>query len=95
MSNKGEGLNLSEQYLENDIHPIDIVMHLAECHYWDFDCIADDQISMALEGQWWNSSITLVWSDFDETLRVVCTFEMAPPQEKLPALYHTSNLIID
>ena len=95
MSNKGEGLNLSEQYLENDIHPIDIVEHLAERHDWDFERIVDDQISLAVEGQWWNSSITLAWSDFDETLRMVCTFEMAPPQEKLPALYHTFNLIID
>ena len=51
MSNKGEGLNLSEQYLENDIHPIDIVEHLAERHDWDFERIVDDQISLAVEGQ--------------------------------------------
>ena len=33
---------LSEQFLEEDIHPIDIVEHLAEHHEWDFDRIADD-----------------------------------------------------
>ena len=86
---------LLEQYLEDDIHPIDIVEHLAERHDWDFDRIADDQIAMAVEGQWRTYSITLAWSDFDETLRMVCTFEMAPPQEKLPALYHALNLIND
>jgi len=74
---------LSEQYLENDIHPIEIVEHPAELHDWDFDRIADDQIAMAVEGQWRNYSITLAWSDFDETLRMVCTFEMAPLQENL------------
>ena len=42
---------LLEQYLEDDIHPIDIVEHLAERHDWDFDRIADDQIAMAVEGQ--------------------------------------------
>ena len=52
MSNKGEGLNLSKQYLEKkDIHPIDIVEHLAERHDWDFERIVDDQISLAVEGQ--------------------------------------------
>ncbi len=53
---------LSEHYLEDDIHPIDIVEHLAEHHEWDFDRIAEDQIAMAVEGQWRTYSITLAWS---------------------------------
>jgi len=32
-----------EQYIEEDIHPIDLVEHLAEHHDWDFDRIHDDQ----------------------------------------------------
>ena len=50
---------LSEQFLEEDLHPIDIVEHLAEHHDWDFDRIGDDQIAMAVEGQWRTYSITL------------------------------------
>ncbi|MGY9013560.1 MAG: YbjN domain-containing protein, partial [Rhodobacterales bacterium] len=49
--------------------------HPAKRHHWDFDRIADDQIAMAVEGQWRNYSITLAWSDFNETLSMVCTFE--------------------
>ena len=30
---------LSEQYLEEEIHPIDIVENLAAYHEWDFDRI--------------------------------------------------------
>ena len=86
---------LSEQFIEDETHPIDIVESLAEHHDWDFDRIADDQIAMAVVGQWRTYSITLAWSDFDETLRMVCTFEMDPPAEKLPALYHALNLIND
>ena len=84
---------LSEQFIEDETHPIDIVESLAEHRDWDFDRIADDQIAMAFVGQWRTYSITLAWSDFDETLRMVCTFEMDPPAEKLPALYHALNLI--
>ncbi len=79
---------LTEQYLEEDIHPIDIVENLAAYHDWDFDRISDEQIAMAVEGQWRTYSITLAWSPFDETLRLVCTFEMDPPAEKLPVLNH-------
>ncbi|MEM6481051.1 MAG: YbjN domain-containing protein [Pseudomonadota bacterium] len=84
-------MTLSEQFLSEDIHPIDIVEHLAEHHEWDFDRIADDQIAMAVEGQWRTYSITLAWSPSDETLRMVCTFEMEPPEGKLPALYEVLN----
>ncbi|MGY9048025.1 MAG: YbjN domain-containing protein, partial [Rhodobacterales bacterium] len=86
---------LSEQYLEDDIHPIDIVEHLAEHHDWDFDRIADDQIAMTVEGQWRTYSITLAWSSYDETLRLICTFEMEPPTERLGNLYEGLNSVND
>ncbi|ASM73174.1 MULTISPECIES: YbjN domain-containing protein [Roseobacteraceae] len=86
---------LSEHYLEDEIHPIDIVENIAAHHDWDFDRIADDQIAMAVEGQWRTYSLTLAWSGYDETLRLVCTFEMEPPAEKLGDLYALLNLIND
>ncbi|WP_306131229.1 YbjN domain-containing protein [Roseivivax marinus] len=86
---------LSEQFLEEDIHPIDIVEHLAEHNDWDFDRVGDDQIAMAVEGQWRTYSITLAWSAFDETLRLICTFEMEPPAERMPALYEGLNRVND
>lgn len=86
---------LTEHFYEEEVHPIDIVEHLAEHHEWDFDRIADDQIAMAVEGQWRTYSITLAWSGFDETLRLICTFEMQPPAEKQGALYEVLNSIND
>ena len=86
---------LSEHYLEEDIHPIDIVEHIAEHHEWDFDRIGDDQIAMAVEGQWRTYSITLAWSGYDETLRLVCTFEMDPPEDQMGGLYELLNAMND
>ncbi|SIS67397.1 hypothetical protein SAMN05421759_102259 [Roseivivax lentus] len=82
---------VSEAFLSEDLHPIDIVEHLAEHHDWDFDRIGEDQIAMAVEGQWRTYSITLAWSGYDETLRLICTFEMEPPDDRLPALYEGLN----
>ena len=81
----------SEAFLSEDLHPIDIVESLATYHEWDFDRVTDDQIAMAVEGQWRTYSITLAWSAQDETLRLISTFEMDPPAEKLGALYDTLN----
>lgn len=85
-------MSLSEDFLQTEeLHPIDIVEHIAEYHEWDFDRVADDQIAMAVEGQWRTYSITLAWSGHDETLRLICTFEMEPPEDKLSELYETLN----
>ncbi|MBV1868450.1 MAG: YbjN domain-containing protein [Marinosulfonomonas sp.] len=82
---------LEQEFHTEDLHPIDIVEHIAQHHEWEFDRVADDQIAMAVEGQWRTYSITLAWSDYDETLRLICTFEMEPPEERLPELYDTLN----
>ena len=61
----------------------------------EFDRIHDDQTAMSVEGQWRNYSITLAWSAYDETLRMICTFEMEPPKATLPKLYEVLNAIND
>ncbi len=79
----------------SDIHPIDIVESLAEHAAWQFDRVAEDQIAMAIAGQWRDYAISLLWSEPDETLRLVASFEMNPPPARLPALYEVLNLAND
>ena len=87
---------LSESFLDTgEIHPIDMVETLAEHHSWEFDRIADDQIAMAVEGQWRTYSITLAWSAYDQTLRLICTFEMEPPEDRMGPLYEMLNAVND
>jgi hypothetical protein len=89
-------MSIAEDFLDTDeMHPIDIVETLAEHHDWDFDRIADDQIAMAVEGQWRTYSLTLAWSDADETLRLICTFEMEPPATRMGELYEALNRVND
>ncbi|MEO6299653.1 MAG: YbjN domain-containing protein [Paracoccaceae bacterium] len=85
-------MSLTEHFLSSDdLHPIDIVETLAESHAWEFDRVTEDQIAMAVEGQWRTYSLTLAWSAQDETLRLICTFEMEPPEGRMDALYDVLN----
>ncbi|TKA94990.1 diacylglyceryl transferase [Cereibacter changlensis] len=84
-------MSLSEDFLSTEIHPIDIVETLAEHNEWEFDRLTDDQIAMAVEGQWRTYSLTLAWSPQDETLRLICTFEMEPPTHRMGELYEVLN----
>jgi hypothetical protein len=79
----------------DDIHPIDIVETVATHHDWDFDRLADDQIAMVVEGQWRSYSLTLAWSARDEVLRLICTFDMDPPADRMAQVYETLNLAND
>ncbi len=79
-----------EFYLSDEsLHPIDMVETLAEHHAWDFDRMNEDQIAMAVEGQWRTYSVTLALAPGENMLRLVCTFEMDPPEGALSALYET------
>ena len=84
-----------DRFVTDEIHPIDIVETLAEHRDWDFDRVADDQIAMSVQGQWRSYSLTLAWSGGDETLRLICTFEMDPPAARLPVVMELLNLIND
>jgi len=88
-------MGMSEQYLADELHPIDLVEHIAQHNEWDFDRITDDQIAMAVEGQWRTYSITLAWNHADETLRMICTFEMEPPADRMAVLHEGLNAVND
>jgi len=85
-------MSLAEDFfIGDDLHPIDMVETLAADHQWEFDRVTENQIAMAVEGLWRSYALTLAWSPQDETLRLICTFEMEPPAARLPALYDLLN----
>ena len=54
-----------------------------------FDRLADDQIVMVIDGQWRRYSLSLALAPGGDVLRLICTFEMDPPEAAMPALYET------
>ena len=85
-------MSLAEDFMtSDDLHPIDVVETLAEYHDWEFDRVTEDQIAMSVEGQWRTYALTLAWSPQDETLRLICTFEMEPPEGRHLQLYDLLN----
>ncbi len=80
---------------DDEVHPIDIVEAVAAHRDWDFDRLADDQIAMVVEGQWRSYSLTLAWSAREEVLRLICSFDLDPPADRLPLIHETLNLAND
>lgn len=85
-----------EQYLpETDVHPIDIVETMAEQAEWEFDRVGEDQIAVAVEGVWRTYSLSLIWSRHDDMLRLISSFELNPPEERLAEFHRLLNLVND
>ena len=86
---------VEHDFLSAEIHPIDIVEIMAEQAEWEFERSDEDQIAMAIEGQWQVYSMNLNWSGYDDMLRLVCTFELTPPEERLDEMMTLINLAND
>ncbi|SEO09917.1 hypothetical protein SAMN04488103_1126 [Gemmobacter aquatilis] len=85
-------MSLAEDFLiGDDLHPIDLVETLAADQQWEFDRVTENQIAMAVEGLWRTYALTLAWAPQDETLRLICTFEMEPPVTRMGDLYDVIN----
>jgi len=86
---------IEHEQLSTDVHPIDMVETLAEEAEWEFDRIGENQIAMAVEGIWHVYSLNLDWSNRDDTLRLICSFELTPPTERAAEMLELLNLIND
>jgi hypothetical protein len=86
---------IEHEFLSADIHPIDMVETLAEASEWEFDRIGENQIAMAVEGVWRVYSLNLDWSSRDDTLRLICSFELTPPEERMAEMLALLNLVND
>jgi len=89
-------MSLSEDDLDPyDTDPIDRVEYTAEHYGWRFERVASDQIAIEIKAQWRTYSITLAWSGYDQTLRLICTYELGPTAARMPALFELLNTMND
>ena len=79
----------------DETHPIDIAETVALRRGWGFKRMADDQIAVTAGGQWRDHALTLAWSGRDEMLRLICCFDLDPPEARMPAVYRVLNLVND
>ncbi|MEL6211806.1 MAG: YbjN domain-containing protein, partial [Pseudomonadota bacterium] len=89
-------MSAADRLFENtDIHPIDIVETLAEQSAWDFDRVGEDQIAMSVEGAWRHYALSLTWSDRDDMLRLIATFDIEVPVERRGEMQSLLTMIND
>jgi hypothetical protein len=66
---------------------IDLVEQIAAKHDWAAERTGNDELTLAVAGQWTDYHISLNWRDDLETLHVACAFDFKVPETRLAEVY--------
>ncbi len=84
---------LAELDLEREIHPVDMIEHVAAHNKWEFERSSDDEISLTVDGVWTDYSISLSWMEDFEALHLACAFDMKVPEQRMAETTRLLSLI--
>lgn len=68
-------------------NPIDIVEQVATAHDWAAERATQDELTMAIAGEWTDYQVSLNWRDDLETLHIACAFDFKVPEQRLGEVY--------
>ena len=91
--NWGKSVELTELELRRDIHPVDMIEHVAAHNSWEFERSSDDEINLTVAGVWTDYNISLSWMEDFEALHLACAFDMKVPEIRIAEMTRLLSLI--
>ena len=76
-----------------DVDPFNYLEEVALINEWEVERSEDGCISLHVEGLWQVYTLTLMQPTSSNRFRLVSTFQINPPNEKLGDFYKTLNLV--
>jgi hypothetical protein len=64
-------------------NPVDIVEQVALGNDWEFERAGDDEISIAVTGQWAEYAVSFSWMEDLEALHLACAFDLKVPDARV------------
>lgn len=86
-------MNLLE--LEDDrlAHPVDVIEHVAYARDWNFERTGDDEIAVAVAGNWTNYHVSYAWMSDFESLHFACAFDVTVQKTRAGEVMRLLSLI--
>ena len=76
-------MSLAELELEREIHPVDMIEHVAASNNWEFERSSVDEICLTVDGVWTAYNISLSWMEDFEALHLACAFDIKVPEQRM------------
>ncbi|MFV0294835.1 MAG: YbjN domain-containing protein [Hyphomicrobiaceae bacterium] len=68
-------------------NPIDIAEQVASQNDWSTERATDDELTMAVAGNWADYNVSINWREDLETLHIACAFDFKVPDNRLGEIY--------
>jgi hypothetical protein len=75
-------MNLAERLSSRAENPVDIIEQIAAHSAWVFEREEEDEISIAVSGQWSDYQLSFTWLPGVEALHLVCAFDLTVPERR-------------
>lgn len=75
-------MSLVEAIHEREIHPVDMIEHVASHNQWEFERSSDDEICLSVAGVWTDYDVSLSWMEDFEALHLACAFDLKVPSSR-------------
>ena len=59
-----------------NIHPVDIIEHIATLQDWSFERQDIDEIAISIRGSWSDYQVSFTWMEDLESVHVACAFDV-------------------
>jgi hypothetical protein len=74
-------------------HPLDVMENLASFHAWNFDRVADNEVSIMVDGEWAKYMVSCTWIDDFEALHIASAFDLKVPSRRQIEILRLVSLV--
>jgi hypothetical protein len=86
-------MSLLELDIARELHPVDVIEHVAHTNDWSFERSGDDEISISVAGNWTDYHVSFSWIEDFEALHLACAFDIKVPEARTLEVLRLLSLI--
>lgn len=86
-------MELHEFGMARDLHPVDIIEHVAHSNDWSFERTGDDEIAISVAGNWTDYHVSFSWMEDFEAVHLACAFDIKVPDNRVTEVMRLLSLI--
>ena len=86
-------MELHEYGISRDLHPVDVIEHVAHSNDWSFERTGEDEIAISVAGNWADYHVSFSWMEDSESVHLACAFDIKVPGNKTTEIIRLLSLI--
>jgi hypothetical protein len=86
-------LDLIEIETTRDLHPVDVIEHVAQSNDWAFERTGDDELAITVAGTWADYHVSFSWMEEFEALHLACAFDLKVPEKRVLEVMRLMSMI--